>query len=136
MKEQIIPGGNTQFSYAGKGEPLIFIHGVGLDHNMWISQISYFSKLYTVYAIDMLGHGKSERLHQENVTLDDFIKQLYEFYTALNIDSAHVVGFSMGGMVAQYFAICYPERVKTLTIANAVANRTDEEAHEIGRAHV
>lgn len=117
----------THYKATGSGEPLIFIHGVGLDHTMWHQQIEYFSAHYTVFAYDMLGHGETEKMNQDAYSLEDFVEQLATFFQTVQIEQAHIVGFSMGGMVAQLFSITYPEMVKTLTIANAVANRTKEE---------
>lgn len=131
MKQKIIPERKTNYSSSGEGEALIFIHGVGLDHTMWCSQISYFSNYYKVYAFDMLGHGNSQKLDQSQYTLKDFTEQLYDFCNRLDIKNAHIIGFSMGGMVAQHFSICYPQMVKTLTIANSVANRTEKETNAI-----
>lgn len=131
MMEKSLKQGQTHFVCSGKGEPLIFIHGVGLDYKMWKSQIDYFSEHYTVYAIDMLGHGRSIKLKGKQVILEDFTEQLATFCEAVHIDRAHIIGFSMGGMVAQLFGVNYPEKVKTLTIANAVAHRTEMESDAV-----
>jgi proline-specific peptidase len=117
----------TYYSAVGNGEALIFIHGVGNNHTMWKPHMEYFSSDYKVYAYDMLGHGRSVKPSKELYTLEDFTSQLNTFMDELNIESAIIVGFSMGGMIAQAFAISFPERVRKLVIANAVANRNEEE---------
>src|SRR5699024_6963737 len=121
----------THYTVTGCGEPIIFIHGVGLDHTMWHHQVNYFKKEYHVYTYDMLGHGKSEKINQASCKLTDFVDQLLDFMHEMNIERAHIIGFSMGGMVAQLFSIVYPEKVRSLIIANAVANRTEEERERV-----
>lgn len=131
MTEDAVREKRINYVSFGEGEPLILIHGVGLDHTMWQYQLDYFSSYYQVYAYDMLGHGASEKPAKEEYTLEDFTNQLHDFMEIQQIESAHVLGFSMGGMVAQSFSIAYPAKVRTLTIANAVANRTEEESTSI-----
>ncbi|MDW8797129.1 alpha/beta fold hydrolase [Staphylococcus shinii] len=122
-----ITSDNTYYVTAGTGEPLILIHGVGLDHTMWKEHVNYFSSYYQVFAYDMLGHGKSRKPDKEKYELQDFTEQLLNFMNELNIHKPHILGFSMGGMVAQSFGIVYKEKVKSLTISNAVAHRNDKE---------
>ncbi|GAA3331369.1 hypothetical protein GCM10020331_087710 [Ectobacillus funiculus] len=60
-------------------------------------------------------------------TLEQFVKQLDELFSNLSLSQAHLVGFSMGGMVAQAYAIRYPEKVSSLTIMSSVAKRSEEQ---------
>ena len=53
----------------GKGEPIILIHGLGLRAESWMEQINFFKKEFTVYAIDLPGHGKSTVLSQKKIDL-------------------------------------------------------------------
>lgn len=118
--------GNIFYEEKGSGEPLILIHGVGLDHTMWNQQISSLSDSFRVIVYDMLGHGGSE--HPPGpYSLSHYVEQLSGLMDYLQIEKPHLVGFSMGGMVAQSFALTYKNKLKTLTIMNAVANRTDEQ---------
>lgn len=113
---------NIYYVSKGSGEPIVFIHGVGLDHTIFKEQINYFSKQYHVIAYDMLGHGQSEKPNTE-YKLIYYVEQLNRLITDLNLDKVHVVGFSMGAMVAQLFAIKYPKKLNTLCLLNAVAKR-------------
>lgn len=131
MKESAILKNRIRYVTSGEGEPLILIHGVGLDHTMWQHQLEYFSSYYKVYAYDMIGHGESEKPNKDCYRLEDFTNQLYEFMETLHIDRAHIVGFSMGGMVAQKFGLLFPKKVISLTIANAVANRSEDERKSV-----
>ncbi|MDQ6600947.1 alpha/beta fold hydrolase [Bacillus salipaludis] len=118
--------GKIFYEEKGSGEPLIFIHGVGLDHTMWNQQINSLSDSFRVIVYDMVGHGGSE--HPPGpYSLSQYVEQLSGLMDYLQIDKTHLVGFSMGGMVAQAFALTYKNKLKTVTIMNAVANRTYEQ---------
>jgi (E)-2-((N-methylformamido)methylene)succinate hydrolase len=122
--------GNIHYEEQGTGEPLILIHGVGLDHTMWEKQVAGLSENYQVIVYDMIGHGRSE--HPPGpYTLEAFVEQLEGLMNFLKIKASHIVGFSMGGMVAKAFALKNLHKVLTLTIMSAVANRTREQREAI-----
>lgn len=126
MPNAVYKQGKIFYEEKGSGEPLIFIHGVGLDHTMWNQQIDSLSDSFRVIVYDMLGHGGSE--HPPGpYSITQYVEQLSGLMEFLNIEKTHLVGFSMGGMVAQAFALDYKNKLKTVTIMNAVANRTDEQ---------
>lgn len=79
-----------------------------------------------VIVYDMLGHGRSEKAPGP-YTLSNFIEQLDGLIHYLEKEKVHIAGFSMGGMVAQAFAIERPQKVASLAIISAVANRTFEQ---------
>ncbi|ULM97697.1 alpha/beta hydrolase [Peribacillus frigoritolerans] len=122
--------GSLHYEEKGIGQSLIFIHGVGLDLTMWEKQVEDLSKHFRVIAYDMVGHGGSG--HPPGpYSLSQFVEQLAGLMNHLRIEKSHIIGFSMGGMVAQAFALKYPDKVKTLTIMNAVANRTKEQRNAV-----
>jgi (E)-2-((N-methylformamido)methylene)succinate hydrolase len=126
MPTAVYKQGKIFYEEKGSGEPLIFIHGVGLDHTMWNQQINSLSDSFRVIVYDMLGHGGSE--HPPGpYSITQYVEQLSGLMKFLKIEQTHLVGFSMGGMVAQAFALAYKNKLKTVTIMNAVANRTDEQ---------
>lgn len=102
----------------GQGTPLLLLHGNGEDHHYFEKQIMKFQKQYKVIAVDTRGHGKSTRgikpYHFK--TFADDISRLFD---ALDIPSAHILGFSDGGNIAMYFAIYYPQKVKKLILNGA-----------------
>jgi pimeloyl-ACP methyl ester carboxylesterase len=124
--------GNQVINYIEKGigEPIILIHGVGLDHTMWNYQIDSLANNYRIIAYDMIGHGESAK-PKENYKLINFVEQLSVLMDGLEIDKTHIIGFSMGGMVAQLFGILNPERVKSLCFMSAVANRTIQQQQAV-----
>lgn len=102
----------------GQGEPLILLHGNGEDSSYFVHQIEYFKKDYRVIAVDTRGHGKSPR-GDAPFTIRQFADDLFEFMNELDIEKAHILGFSDGGNIALCFALRYPERVKSLVLNGA-----------------
>lgn len=124
----------TYHEAAGAGAPLVLIHGVGLDLSMWDATAGVLSARYRVVRYDMLGHGRSLR-PPGPYSLAMFAGQLRDLADALSLARLHIVGFSMGGMVAQAFAIAHPERVASLVVVSAVAARSYEQRRAVlGRA--
>ena len=116
--------GQTCYQVHGQGEPLVLIHGVGMGKEVWAPQIEAFAADYQVISYDMLGHGGSA-IPDENVTLADYARQLYQLLTDLKISAANIVGHSMGALVALEFALTYPDKVIRLVPMNAVYCRTE-----------
>ena len=82
--------------------PLVFIHGVGLDHQMWYHQVDYFSE-YSTLTYDLLGHGKTP-CDKDKLSLRDFSNQLLNLLDHLKIEKMNLVGFSLGSLIALDFS--------------------------------
>jgi len=104
--------------------PIIFIHGVGLNHSIWSSQINYFD--HTTLAYDILGHGKTP-LNQTNISFDDFSKQLLSLINELKIEKIHLIGFSIGSLIARNFAAKHSEKLSSLTLLCSTFRRSIEQ---------
>jgi len=103
----------------GKGEILLMIPGFGQPYGSWALQISYFRRKMMVLSIDNRGAGESSKPDYP-YTMDMFTNDIHALLNYLNIETQiHLVGHSMGGMIAQSFVLKYPEIVKTLTILAA-----------------
>ncbi|MDB2341859.1 alpha/beta hydrolase [Candidatus Pelagibacter sp.] len=105
--------------------PLVFIHGVGLDHQMWKPQTNSLNE-YSTITYDLLGHGKTP-FNKEEITLDDFSKQLLSVLDFLKVDKCNLVGFSLGSLIALDFASKFQSRLKSLTVIGTTYKRTDNE---------
>ncbi|WP_375737699.1 alpha/beta fold hydrolase [Pseudomonas boanensis] len=116
----------TSYLATGQGHPVILIHGVGLNKEMWGGQIVGLAPDFQVIAYDMLGHGASPRPHP-GTGLAGYADQLHELLEHLQVPQATVIGFSMGGLVARAFALHYPQRLEGLVILNSVFNRSAEQ---------
>ncbi|MGE8186063.1 alpha/beta fold hydrolase [Pseudomonas sp. NPDC086278] len=116
----------TSYIATGQGQPVVLIHGVGLNKEMWGGQVVGLSSQYRVIAYDMLGHGASP-LPESGTPLLGYADQLRELLDHLQLPQATVIGFSMGGLVARAFALHYPERLRGLVVLNSVFNRSPEQ---------
>ena len=101
---------------AGVGEPLLLIHSVGQSLYTWRNVFAELPDNYRVIALDLPGHGYSSRPDSFTYTADDMAAVLNLFLDALNVKSAHMIGFSLGAMYMLRFLSLYPRRV-----ANCVA---------------
>ena len=106
-------------------EPLVFIHGVGLDHTMWGPQINSLND-HSIITYDLLGHGKTP-CNKEEVTLNDFSNQLSDLLQFLKIDKSNLIGFSLGSLIALDFASKFQDRLNTLTLLGTTYRRTTEQ---------
>jgi pimeloyl-ACP methyl ester carboxylesterase len=108
---------------SGHGDPLVLLMGFGGDHLSWGFQLAAFSAKYRVLAFDNRGTGRSSSPpgpYTTRVMADDTVALMDK----LGIDAAHVLGVSLGGMIAQELAINHPARVRSLQL-HCTAARPD-----------
>jgi len=105
--------------------PIVFVHGVGLTHKIWQPQLDFF-KNHSTLSYDILGHGKSS-LEKEKISFDDFSDQLINLMNELNINKIHLIGFSIGSLIARNFATRYSEHLKSLILLGSIYKRSDEQ---------
>lgn len=103
---------------AGKGDPIILLHGNGENCDYFKGQIDEFAKYYHVYAIDTRGHGKTPR-GDKPFTIRQFAADLLCFMNDHQIEKTNLLGFSDGGNISMIFAIQHPERVNRLILNGA-----------------
>ena len=104
--------------------PIVLIHGVGLSHKIWEPQINSFSN--TVMAYDILGHGNTP-LTKSEINFDDFSLQLLNLIDELKFKKIHLVGFSIGSLIARNFASNHNGRLETLTLLCSVFQRSNDQ---------
>ena len=105
--------------------PIVFVHGVGLTYEIWQPQLDFF-KDYSNLSYDILGHGKSP-LTKQNISFDDFSEQLMELIDELKIEKIHLVGFSIGSLIARNFATRYGERLQSLILLGSIYKRSEQQ---------
>jgi 3-oxoadipate enol-lactonase len=98
------------------GEPLLLVHGLGADHRAWIMQRRAFGSRYRCIALDNRGVGSSDK-PVGPYDLEVMARDALRVLDAAGHDSAHVVGVSMGGILAQIIGVRAPERTRSLTLA-------------------
>ncbi|MCD5975014.1 alpha/beta fold hydrolase [Pseudomonas quasicaspiana] len=116
----------TSYLATGEGHPVVLIHGVGLNKEMWGGQVVGLMPHYRVIAYDMLGHGASPRPAADTGLLG-YAEQLLELLEHLGLPQATVIGFSMGGLVARAFALHFPQQLSGMVVLNSVFNRSAEQ---------
>jgi len=103
---------------SGRGQPILFIHGLGSSSRDWELQVPLFSQHYRVVTFDVRGHGQSDK-PPGPYSLPLFAGDAAGLIEALDLGPVHVVGISMGGMIAFQLALSAPALVKSLTIVNS-----------------
>ncbi len=117
--------GGTAYVDCGDGEPLVLIHGVGLNRHVWQPQLEAFCNDYRVITFDTLGHGNS-RIPTADVALDDYLEQLAELLDRLELDSVNLCGHSMGALITLGFSLKYPHRARRIIAMMGAYDRTLE----------
>lgn len=100
----------------GEGEVVLLIHGIAESRQSWLYQVEPFSRRYRVVACDLRGFGVSNT-GEATGTLAQYAADVFELLARLDVKEARVVGFSMGGVIAQRFAIDHPEVTRAVVIA-------------------
>ncbi len=98
----------------GTGPPLIIIHGLLGSSDNWLTLSKAVANEFSVYMIDLRNHGRSP--HSEEFTVKAMMDDLLEFIKTQQLDSAVILGHSLGGWIAMNFAIHHPEKVNKLIV--------------------
>ena len=107
------------------GIPNIFIHGVGLNHNMWNPLKEFFKKNQIVF-FDLLNHGNSKKNYKK-LNFEDFVLQIEELLEYLKIKKCNLIGFSIGALIAQHFAIKNSNKLNKLILIGSVFQRNKDQ---------
>jgi pimeloyl-ACP methyl ester carboxylesterase len=108
-----VAGGALYYEAAGKGAPVILLHGGNLDRRMWDEQFGELSRHYRVIRYDARGYGRSSVADQPFAAHED----LAGLMRGLNLERASLVGLSLGGRIAIDFALAHPGQVERLVLA-------------------
>ncbi len=103
-------------SIQGQGEPLIILHGLFGTLENWGSQIKVLAEQYTVYAVDLRNHGRSP--HSDEMSYRAMAADIAELMDDHGLQSAHILGHSMGGKAAMQLALSEPDRIRQLIIVD------------------
>ena len=119
-------GIRTRYLHAGdQSKPtLVMLHGVGGHAEAYIRNLQPHGEYFSVWAIDMIGHGWTDRA-TSGLEIKNYVDHLLNFLKAAGIERAHVRGESLGGWVASRLATDYPERVDRLVLNTAGGSQAD-----------
>lgn len=120
MNQVTINGLRLNYVRRGHGPPALLLHGYGHAITMWERPLnSYLQAHYACYALDLPGHGASDKLPVEWYTLENFTQIIYQFCLKLNLKKALLIGYSMGGLIGMNLALKHPDLVANLVTINS-----------------
>lgn len=128
MTSRTLPLSNKRVAHyleQGAGEPLVLIHGVGMQATAWHPQIEDLSSEFRVISVEMPGHGQSDGL-EAGAGLPQFVELATDFIEALNAGPVILAGHSMGSLIAAGVAVTRPDLVKRVAVLNGVYRRTEQ----------
>ncbi len=117
-------------SIEGAGPALFMVHGIGSRRGAWAALIERLRQDFTCISYDLRGHGASP-IPPTPYTLDDLVADLEALRRKLGIEKAHVIGHSLGGMIAPAYARAYPQHVLSLGLLSTAAGRTPEDRAKV-----
>ena len=105
--------------------PILFIHGVGLDHSIWKAQTDYFTNQTTII-YDLICHGRSTCLLDE-IHIENFAMQIDGLLQILRVNKIIIVGFSLGGLIAAHYASTRQSMIKKTILLGTIYSRSTKE---------
>ncbi|MCZ4605067.1 alpha/beta hydrolase [Streptomyces sp. Lzd4kr] len=118
LQYRVVHGYRRAFRMVGEGPVLVLIHGIGDSSDTWAELIPDLARTHTVIAPDLLGHGASDK-PRADYSVAAYANGVRDLLTTLGIESATLVGHSLGGGVAMQFAYQFPERTERLILVSA-----------------
>ena len=114
---------DLHYKVEGDGKACVFLHGLSDDLNYWEFLAKNLQSKFKVIRFDLPGHGQSELC--DEITIDIYANNLIAILNELNVDKINLVGFSLGGAIALYFTLKYPEMVDCLVLMSSFAKTDD-----------
>lgn len=116
-----IDGNAIAYYRSGKGEPIVFVHGIMTYSFIWRKMIPFLSPHYDIILIDLLGSGASAIPLNEDLSLKRQAHMIYKVCLKLGLKRVHMVCHDVGGGIGQIFSVHYPQMLFDLTLINSVA---------------
>lgn len=120
----------SAYSVEGNGPPLILIHGIGASRHSWDGLLPHLKSEFRCVSYDLRGHGLSPS-PRPPYALDDLVEDLEALRRELNVQKAHLIGHSLGGMIGPAYARRYPGQVASLGLLSTAAFRTAEDSAKV-----
>lgn len=116
----LVNGHRYSLEMSGRGEPLLLLHGFSGDKSAWAALRPGLESQYRVIAVDILGHGASDKPAQVGVyRMGRVAGDIISLLDALRLPACHALGYSMGGRLALYLSLRFPARFRSLILESA-----------------
>jgi pimeloyl-ACP methyl ester carboxylesterase len=120
-----VAGTVVPYVVAGEGEPVVMIHGLGGSSRCWTWTLPALAPHHRVFLVDLPGFGRLRRLHRQ-FALESASVWIQDWMRAAGVDHAHLVGHSMGALIAAQVAVATPAAVDRLVLISAVGVPTGQ----------
>lgn len=121
---------DCEYSVEGDGPPLILVHGIGAARDTWRFLMPTLTRHFQVITYDLRGHGASP-CPGLPFGLEELVADLEQLRRRVGVDSAHIAGHSLGGMIGPAYARLYPDRVLSLGLLSTAAFRTKGDSEKV-----
>ncbi|MFT7261198.1 MAG: abhydrolase domain-containing protein 6 [Glaciecola sp.] len=135
LEVKVAPAGDVNLTYmerqasdSKKAESIVLLHGFSANKDNWILFTKALDQKYHVIAVDLAGHGDSEKLLTTDYDLIKQAERLNSLLSGLGIDSFHLAGNSMGGAISAIYSLSHPNKVKSLALIDAAGIEGDTES--------
>ena len=128
MPQAVIGKIKMNFEVKGSGEPIVLITGLGGDVSYWRGMVPLLSDKFKVITLDNRGSGLTE-CKNEPFDMEVLAEDVVKLLDHLSIPKAHILGWSMGGNIAQFIALNHPDRVATLTMISSYMRRPSRSSY-------
>ena len=113
-----VNGNRIRYLHAGLGDPVVLLHGLGVFAESWLYNIPALAGRFSVYAPDLIGFGRSDK-PKISYDMEVFDAFLLGFLNSLGINRTVLIGNSLGGGIALYFALSHPDKVEKLVLLDS-----------------
>lgn len=127
LRYREVGGVRTRSLEAGRGEPVVLLHGNGGHAEIYIRNIMPLAQRFRVYAIDSLGHGFTDK-PDVDYTIPEYVAHVRNFIDSIG-GPVHLVGHGLAGWVATYLTVHHPDRVRSLVNFNGLTHLTEPDEH-------
>lgn len=123
MSSIVTDQGVVHYEVAGRGRPVLLLHGWLGSWGYWAETMAQLQNNYRAYALDFWGFGDSGK-RRDSFLIHDFVELVNQFMERLGIDAAPIIGHSMGGTVALSMALTHPERARQVAVIGSPIDGT------------